>query len=196
MDNLPDANSALISYIDSLLMDDSEFVDDTPPIRTDLPVSRTKNVVNATQSRELRVLFLKVAGIPLAMSLEDISGVIDGKETALPQHGWGESGILGTFNYRNRNIETLDTRVLILPDGHPARSTPIAWANSHIIVLADYEVGLLCDHVGNIANLQHREVEWRTQRHSRTWLAGMVRGYEHALLDVQQLLRVRGKATY
>jgi hypothetical protein len=191
MDNLPDANSALISYIDSLLMDDCEVIDVIPSIKEALPVTGTANVVHATQSRELRVLFLKVAGIPLAISLEDISGVIDGKEIDFPHQDWDEEGTLGTFIYRDRNIETLDTRVLILPDGHPARSTPIAWVNSHIIVLADYEVGLLCDQVGNIADLQHREVEWRTQRHSRTWLAGMVKGYEHALLDVQQLLWVR-----
>jgi len=36
--------------------------------------------------------------------------------------------------------------------------------------------------------LQEADVEWREQRQSRPWLAGMIKTNNHALLDVDALL--------
>ena len=89
------------------------------------------------------------------------------------------------------DVEPLPAKVRrrILPSGHPARSQTRDAGGGHIIVLADYDVGLLCDQVGDIVDLQPEEVEWRMERRSRAWLAGMVRGHEHALLDIERLLQ-------
>ena len=188
MDNLPDANSALIHYIDSLLIDDGECEVEKHSSSEYPGASIATDTASVVHSTDIRARLFKVAGIPLAIPLEEIDGILDNKETA-SYRDIGET----SFDYRGRDIDILDLREVILPEGHPERLAYGGNDEGHIIVLSDYDVGLLCDQVGDIVDLQEQEIEWRTERRSRTWLAGMARGHEHALLDIKELVQGHGQ---
>ncbi len=196
MNNGSDANSALIEYFETLLVDGDAAAEAaavpvvsfmTPEGDGSLEVAPVATELNAARD-VLRVLFFKVAGIPLAVSLEDITGVVDIKQTALRQKSLEGGRTIRCFSYRGRDIYTLDTRETILPHGHPARSDADKTACQHIVMLAGCECGLLCDEVGGIVNLNRGEIEWREQRQTRPWLAGMVKGYNHAYMDIKEFI--------
>ena len=187
MDNLPDAKSALLSYIDTLLFDGDAVNNEEPRKFADDSENIEKDAV-ATAELPLRVLLFKVAGIPLAAPLEDIAGVIDVEQTALLRMSSRGGMTIRAFGYRGRDIYALDTREIIFPEGHPARSSPKDAGGRRMLALAGCDWGLLCDEVKDMINLNHQDVEWRMHRSARPWLAGMVKGSGYALVDVKELL--------
>ena len=84
----------------------------------------------------------------------------------------------------------MDMKDIILPNGHPARLRNDNEGNAHILVLKGVEYGLMCDQVGEYVDVERMNVEWRSQRSSRPWLAGMVKGYGHALLDEMEVMQL------
>lgn len=115
-------------------------------------------------------------------------GVIDVNETSLRLHASKVGMTTGTFSYRGRDIYALDTREIILPDGHPSRCDTAKASCHHIVMLEGCNRGLMCDEVGTIVNLNRQDVEWRLHRQSKPWLAGMLKEYNHALLDIRPLI--------
>lgn len=187
MDNLPDAKSALLSYIDTLLFDgDAVTKEEAQTFGSDS--ENVEKNVGATSGAPLRVLLFKVAGIPLAVSLEDIAGVIDVEQSALLRMSSRGGMTIRAYGYRGRDIYALDTREIIFPEGHPARSFPEDAGGRRMLALAGCDWGLLCDEVGDMVNVNHQDVEWRMHRTARPWLAGMVKGGGYALVDVKELL--------
>ena len=196
MDKLSDANSALVHYIEALLSDDDSIEVGKDSDRCGPGESAAMNRVSEINKSALRALLFKVAGIPLAISVEDISGVLVGKETAFLHQGTEDNARMRTFRYRGRDIDLLDLRKLILPNGHPQRLEDGSRDGGHIIVLSGHDVGFICDQAGDVVDLEPQDLEWRTQRKSRAWLAGMVRGHEHALLDVKELMQGLGSRNF
>lgn len=189
MDNLPDASSALLSYIDALLVEGDAAVE---PIREIGERSVDKAAEVISDADMMRLLFFKVAGVPLAIEADDIGEVIEGKEAIIQPSSGKEGGVIGIFNHHGHDIHVIDTGAIILPQGHPARHDPQEVTCKPILMLAGYELALLCDEKGGIATLNRREVLWRVQRQTRPWLAGMVKGHKHALLDIEGLIKYCG----
>ena len=186
MDNLPDASSALLSYIDALLTDEDVAVE---PARVSGEGHADKAVELVPDPNMMRLLFFKVAGIPLAIEADDITEAMEGKEAIMSPSSEGGASLKGVFHHHGRDIHVIDTRTIILPQGHPALSDPQEITGKYILVLAGYDLALLCDEKEDIAALNRREVEWRTQRQTRPWLAGIVKGHNCALLDIESLIQ-------
>jgi len=258
MDNLPDANSALINYIDALLGEeeapaqtvssleakaDSQHEsqpvsvsegqanpDPGPAIEPDIQmrqitepelkqvpegeaeieqVAETQaKLVDEPESVKLsahasssdlngmHLLFFKVAGIPLAIELDDVAEIIDTKDVVLLHDGEEADGVIGLFSHEGRDIQAIDTGAVILPEGHPARLNAKTKDSDFILLLSGYDLALSCDEKGEIIDLGRQDVEWRAQRQTRPWLAGMVKAHHRALVDADALIRDCGLESY
>jgi len=196
MNNIPNANNALLNYIDALLLDGvvelSGFTEE--PVTPLCPESSTeveKDIPeNSLDARQLRLLLFKAANIPLAMSSATIEVVIEAERAILKRVMSKDGIVLWQLNHRGKNIHVLDAREIILPSGHPGRQVNGDRGKVHILILKGVAYGLLCDDVGESIEIDRQDVEWRQQRPSRLWLAGMVTGYNHALLDEKEIIHM------
>lgn len=189
MDNLSDANSALLNYIDALLVDGDTAVEPVREIRQQPPGNAAEALSDADM---MHLLFFKAAGIPLAIEADDVAEMIEGEEAIMRPASGKVECVIGVFNHHGRDIHVIDTRAIILPQGHPALHDSQDLTCRHILMLAGYDLALVCDEKGAMASLDHQEVEWREQRQTRPWLAGMVKGHKHALLDIEGLIKYCG----
>jgi chemotaxis signal transduction protein len=195
MDNLPSANRALLSYICSLLSDgvaitaesNSGILPNENRGSGELNDDSYSNI--SSEQDNLRVLFIKAAGIPLAIPLDDIKEIVDAEGRSLSYSESVKGEIIALLNHGGRDIRVLHLREIILPDGHPTSIGINELNNTHILISESGVCGLVCDEVMDIIKLNRQEVEWRARRHSRPWLQGMVKGYNHALLDVKEIVK-------
>lgn len=195
MDNLPGANRALLGYICSLLSDGVAITAESnsgilPNENRGSGERNDDSYSNiASDQDSLTVLFIKAAGIPLAIPMDDIKEIVDADGRSL-RYSASVKGInFALLNHGGHDISILDLKEIILPDGHPTRIGINELNNIHILIPESGVCGLICDEVLDIIKLNRQEVEWRSRRHSRPWLQGMVKGYNHALLDVMEIVK-------
>ena len=176
MKDINSASSALLHYLDDLLLDTDHVVSE----RIDEAVAPTggenENRVSKPDSNSniLNLILFKVANVPLALPRAIVRVVVEVSRGNLPPVESIEGMIIRKFNYQGQDIQVLDAKDIVLPCGHPARQGNDNERNAHILVLKDVKFGLLCDQVGEYVDVDRMNVEWRLQRSSRPWLAGMV----------------------
>ena len=197
MNPIHNASSALVQYLDSLLLDEGALSNEGL-----LPVNREQYTEEAgkavakddADANVLRLLLFKVGEIPLAITQESVDEVVEVSRSSLELVASNDGMLVRQFSYNGRVVGILDVRDIILPNGHPARQAMENVGNAYILMFKGAGCGLLCDHVGDAVELGRQEVEWRTQRSSRLWLAGMVKASKHALLDDKEILLIADSA--
>ena len=193
MNPIHNASSALVQYLDSLLRDEG-----TQPNMGELVVNNVGHAEEPGQAvsgdevdtNTLELLFFKVGEIPLAISREIIAEVVAVRRSSLEPVTSKDGIFIWQLKYKGQDVGILDGRDIFLPEGHPARQVKDDGGNAYILMLKGAGYGLMCDHVGDAVDLGRQEVEWRLQRASRLWLAGMVKSYNHALLDEKEIVLI------
>ena len=147
-----------------------------------------------TDTNALRLRLFKVGEIPLALSQKIIAEVVAVGRQSLEPVTSKFGMLIRQFKYNGQDIGILDARDIILPEGHPARQVKVNDGNVYILMFKGTACGLMCDHVGELVVLGHQDVDWRLQRSSRLWLAGMVKANKHALLDEKEIIRIADQA--
>jgi len=196
MVNLPDANSALFNYIDSLLLDDAALAEGrgagSAPgdnlVRDDGGAVDSADAASGTDI--LRVLFVDVAGIPLAIPMANVPPMVDVERATLKQGVSAEGWNIGLLSRGGYEIGVLDIKDIIFPNGASAQARGSNSKYIHILLLENTGCGLGCDEVGTIVTLKRQDIEWCSHRKTRPWLSGMVKGYNRALLDVKEIVRM------
>ncbi len=133
-----------------------------------------------------------VAGLKLAVSLIELSGIAKGNLQITPIPGqpvW----YLGLLPYRDKQVGVIDTVRLIMPER--ARPKPDEGRQpEHILFVNEGRWGLGCDRIAEVITLEPADVHWRTARSKRPWLAGTVVDQMCALLDIQAFVKLIEKA--
>ncbi|MCW9024353.1 MAG: chemotaxis protein CheW [Gammaproteobacteria bacterium] len=140
----------------------------------------------AEQAREFQAMLFKVAGLGLAVPLDELSGVVEWKDdlTEMPGHA---DFFLGILQHLGNSLPVVDTARLVFPadklkalagDDPSERIT-------RIILIDEGRWGLAVDEVAEVITLKHEQVRWRSQRTSRKWLLGTVIDHMCALLDTR-----------
>jgi len=200
MNKSTNANSALVSYIDALLFEESAevIIPDVgkvaPPVR---PVEKIGNGEEIASVKEvdsdpklIKLLLFRVAGIPLAISHDVVANIVEVARDSLDGVVAKDGYIAWEFMQDGIMVRVIDTRTVILPNGHPGRETNEAKGKAQIIVFNDFPYGLMCDEVAETVEVRHQDIDWRSQRSTRLWLAGMVKGHNHAMLDVAEIINI------
>jgi len=197
MTAIHNASSALVQYLDSLLLDEGEQSnEDFPAVDHGLHAKESGQAVSAlaADANTLRLLLFKVGEIPLTIRREIIAEVVEAERASLEPVTSKDGMLIRQFKYSGQDVGILDAREIILPEGHPARRPQENDGNVYILMFNGAGCGLMCDHVGEVVELGHQDVEWRLQRSSRLWLAGMVKANKHALLDEKEIMRIADQA--
>jgi len=193
MNSTHNASAALVHYLDSLLLDEGTPNNDglLAANRERYPEESRKVVTkDDMDTNVLRLLLFKAGEVPLAITQEIIAEVVEVRRTSLEPVASTGGILVRKFRYNGKVVGILDARDIILPDGHPARDVKDKDVNAYILMFKAGECGLMCDHVVDAVKLGHQDVEWRPQRSSRLWLAGMIKAKKHALLDEKEILHI------
>jgi hypothetical protein len=197
MNSIHNASSALVQYLDSLLLDEGAPSNEgLPAVNREQYAEEVGHVVakNNMDRRALRLQLFKVAEIPLAITQDIIAEVVEVKNSSLEPVTSNDGMLIWQFKYNGQYVGVLDARDIILPDDHPARQAKSDDGNAYILIFKEAGCGLMCDHVGEAVDMGYQDVEWRLQRSSRLWLAGMVKANKHALLDEKEILDIANRA--
>ena len=193
MNPIHNASSAIVQYLDSLLLDEG-----MPSNEGLLAVNREQHAEEVgravagddTDTNILRLLLFKAGEIPLAITQETIAEVVEVRRSSLEPVASKDGMLVRQFKYNGQVVGILDARDIILPAGHPSRQVKENDGNAHILMFKGAGCGLMCDHVGDAVELGRQDVEWRLQRSSRLWLAGMVKANKYALLDDKEIMEI------
>ena len=117
MDNVPNASSALLHYIDSLLSEDV-----ASPVRVEkAPMASEGNLKQrihnedypsgiAVDKDSMLVLLFNAAGVPLAIPLTAVTGIIPFEHGSSIRFISKEGVNVGLLHYQGRDIRILDAK--------------------------------------------------------------------------------------
>lgn len=190
----PNSNDVLRHYIDTLLLEvpsaegegNENLIDSTRPIYNAWNVKY--GLDKAPNADAIWILLFKVADIPVAIPCAAIAEVVDVEHSCINLTESKEGIVVRHFSYHGQEVCALDTREIILPSGESAHRVKDDEEIVHILIIKGVSYGLLCGGVCESVDIHPQEVEWRSRRTTRPWLAGMVKGYNHALLDTQEII--------
>ncbi|MDH5570527.1 MAG: chemotaxis protein CheW [Gammaproteobacteria bacterium] len=154
-----------------------------------LPVTEVVVAQTSTEKvwdNQFQVMLFKVAGLTLAVPLDELNGVVEWKDnlTEMPAHA---DFYLGIMQHLGQSIPVVDTARLVFPrdklvaldaDEPSERIT-------RVILIDDSRWGLAVDAVEEVITLNKEDVRWRSARTSRKWLLGTVIEHMCALLDTK-----------
>jgi purine-binding chemotaxis protein CheW len=189
MNNAISSSDALLNYIDALLFN-AENEGDGQIENTFNPITSSDCVENTAENikvdyiqNDFKLLLFYVSGIPLAISYDSLSYILEVDRRNLKYKETKNGIARNIFNFRGQDVQVLESHDIIFPNDHPAHRQNDDIGDSHVLVFNGHKYGLLCNDIGDRINLDRQDIEWREQRVSRPWLAGIVKGNSHALLD-------------
>ena len=160
-----------------------------PKLETKTEVEIEQEILNDPAVPEwavepFQILLFEVAGLKLAVPLNELSGVIEWKDSVTEMPGSADfyMGILQHLNYK---IAVIDTAKMVLPVNKQSQlvNDDPRERVKHIVLIDDCRWGLACDKIGEVITLKPEEVRWRTSKTRRAWLAGTVIEHMCALLN-------------
>lgn len=131
---------------------------------------------------DFQALIFHVGGLRLAVPLIKLQSVVPFPERVARAPGkppW----FRGLFRYRGRHVKVVDTATLVL-DRRRTRLEEADLPPRKLLVVGTGEWALACRDVGEVMRLRPEQVQWRTRRGRRRWLAGTVREHLFALMDI------------
>lgn len=207
--NLVNQNEALIDFLDDLLCED---VDEPTPVNVPEPsetvvaekepvpeaviVEQEEVVQPAPVDKHGRQLIIpdwgreafaamvfKVRDLSLALPVQELAGVIDWQTAGVEQQA-GSLLLLGQSQHKGKTVNVVDTARFIFPE---EKLTTLAaqggTALSRIILINNGKIGLACEEVYELIDIQPDQVTWRSENTRRKWLAGTMLEEMIVLLD-------------
>ena len=134
-----------------------------------------------------QALLFDVAGLTLAVPLIKLKGVVPNEAGLTPMPGHSPL-FLGVVPYQGIRAKVVDTALFILPQEHSAQlDADAAERSAHLVMIDEGRWALACDSIGEVIDLETKDVKWRGANGKRAWLAGTVIEQMCALLDIDAL---------
>ncbi|MDH4133843.1 MAG: chemotaxis protein CheW [Gammaproteobacteria bacterium] len=138
-------------------------------------------------------LILRVHGLSLVLPLTRLHRIVPWTEpTPIPGYADWFLGVLPEESTSGK-LKIVDTARLVMPE----RVVPgdQRFPPQHIVIIGDGEWGLTCEDVSTTITLDPSEVQWRSRRTKRPWLAGTVIERLSAILDAERLAEILAAGT-
>jgi purine-binding chemotaxis protein CheW len=210
--SLTQPDSALTSYLDTLLAE-IDNQDDSPPhqtvkepsakVDTVLEGSVTDevalNVIERTEAIDhkeadshlpewaqtpFQILRFRVNGTNLVVPLLSLTGIIalDRPITQLPGQPAWSRGVV--TNHETK-VVVLDTRRLLMPEGEIEETT-----YTHLLLIGEGDWGLAVEGLGDMTIIDKEAVRWRSDAVPHPWYGGILVEELSVLLDVEGMLEM------
>ncbi|WP_347330227.1 chemotaxis protein CheW [Marinimicrobium locisalis] len=129
------------------------------------------------------VLLFKVSGLTLAVPLIALGQIQPLTDELTPLFGQAD-WFMGLLPTPGGKIRTVNTAKFVMPERYDERFLETA---QYVISIDGVPWGLAVDSVNQPISLNPEDVKWRSERSRRPWLAGTVKDYMCALLDIPKV---------
>lgn len=155
----------------------------------DEQVSSALEAQPAIPDEEFQVLYFKVAGMVLAVPLEQLGGIYSITDDSV-RHIFGKPNwYKGLMPYRERQLSVVDTALWVMPEKYDEELAE-KLNYQYLVMLKDSDWGLACEKLVTTSQLLPSETNWRQTMGKRPWLRGMVKQKMCALLNVDALIEL------
>ncbi|MDH5546483.1 MAG: chemotaxis protein CheW [Gammaproteobacteria bacterium] len=162
------------------------------PVTAPKPIifETTQQIIPNYASDRFSMMRFRVAQMQLMISVTELENIDKPNRELTPVAGaapW-------IFEYnrpgKGRALVVDGSRLFIPQSMHALR---VAATEQFIIWLKGVAVGILCDEVQDMVEINQRQVTWRGSKEESPWMAGNVRSMRTFLLDGQGLLEMMGQ---
>lgn len=133
--------------------------------------------------RQFDVLLFKVSGLMLAVPLVALGQIQPLTDQLTPIFGQAD-WFMGLLPTPAGKVRTVNTAKFVMPERYDERFLETA---HYVISINGLPWGLAVDSVNQPIMLHPDDVKWRSERSKRPWLAGTVKEYMCALLDIPMM---------
>lgn len=144
--------------------------------------------VDSTQEQETipvvsshKLLLCHIAGMKLAFEVSMLSNIVHWPKSGLNQLPGRQVWQLGLFRDRERSVEVMDIRHLL------QSKQPVVEQPSFILLMAERHIGIACDGISQIINIDNDQINWRHDITQRPWFSGVIADSMHSILDLPAL---------
>lgn len=129
------------------------------------------------------VLLLQVSGLTLAVPLVALGKIYRINEELTPIFGQVE-WFMGLLSTSLGKVKTVNTSLFVMPERYDKKFLETA---KFVVSINGLPWGLAVDSVNQPIVLKQEDVNWRSKRSKRQWLAGTVKEHMCALIDIPML---------
>ena len=133
-----------------------------------------------------QVLYFDVAGVVLAVPLEDLGGIYRIEEDSIRQLIGKPNWFMGLMLHRERQFNVVNSALWIMPEKYNEELAE-KLNYQYLVMLKDSNWGFACEKLITTSLLAPADVNWRQTMGKRPWLRGMVKQKMCALLNVDAL---------
>lgn len=146
-----------------------------------------KNGRPSWAQQRFECLLFKVSGLMLAVPLVELGGVLKLQEELTPLFGQPD-WFMGLLPSKTEGtVKVIDTARWVMPERYEEKARDTL---QYVVMMESSEWGLACHEVADAITLEPHQVNWRTDRGRRPWLAGTVIEHMCAIMDVAALVKL------
>jgi len=185
---IKDPKQALAAYLQELLLDSEPETLEQVAAEIDqtLPVAEPESFAGIENSpdKHMQALLFEVAGMQLALSLDELDGIENWPENGLSQIPGHPSYVVGTLSRPQQHTQVIDLTTLITNQSSNSDN------NRYILLVDNKQLGLAVSAIRHVVKLDGDNVRWRREPGQRPWLAGMLMSPLSSIISLPELLKI------
>lgn len=185
---IKEPKQALAAYLQELLLDSEPETLEQVAAEIDqtLPVAEPESFASIENSpdKHMQALLFEVAGMQLALSLDELDGIENWPEDGLSQIPGHPSYVVGTLSRPQQHTQVIDLTTLITKQSSNSDN------NRYILLVDNKQLGLAVSAIRHVVKLEGDNVRWRREPGQRPWLAGMLMSPLSSIISLPELLKI------
>lgn len=185
---IKEPKQALAAYLQELLLDSepetleqvAAEIDQTQPVAEPEILADIKN----SPDKHMQALLFEVAGMQLALSLDELDGIENWPGAGLSQIPGHPSYVVGTLSRPQQHTQVIDLTTLITNQSSNSDN------NRYILLVDNKQLGLAVSAIRHVVKLEGDNVRWRREPGQRPWLAGMLMSPLSSIISLPELLKI------
>jgi len=166
-----------------------QLVPEAAPEITQAPTDSVQTEIKTTQGTDTtsvvtnhKLLLCHIGEMKLALDVSALSNIVHWPSAGLNQLPGRCHWQLGLFRDRDQHIEVVDIRHLLQTDQRDDEQQP-----GYILLINDRRIGIACDGISQIINIDDDNINWRHDTSQRPWFSGVIADSMHSIIDLTAL---------
>lgn len=185
---IKEPKQALTAYLQELLLENEP----TTPQQVTTEISETAATteseiitnIETTADKNTQALLFEVAGIQLALAMDELDGIESWPEQGLSQLPGQPDYVVGTLSRAKQHTQVIDLTSLITHQLNYLEN------NRYILLVNNKQTGLAVSAIRHVVKLGSENVRWRRELGQRPWLAGMLMSPLSSIISLTELLKI------